>query len=46
MKKLFLVALSSFILFADIAAVNAAYPKVECSTDSVYSQYSCNECFD
>lgn len=46
MKKLFLVTLSSFILFADIAAVNAAYPKVECSTDSVYSQYSCNECFD
>lgn len=44
MKKIaFLIALS---LFANLATVNAAYPVLDCSSDTIFSENSCNQCFD
>ena len=30
----------------NIAAVSAAYETVDCSTDTIFSENSCNQCFD
>ncbi len=42
LKKVVLVALLS--LFA--TSVNWAYSEIDCSSDPVFGQYSCNQCFD
>ena len=42
-KKL---ALASVITLALANTSFASYTKVDCSTSDLYSQYSCNECFD
>ncbi len=42
LKKLFMVA--SITLFA--TSVNAAYTETSCSSNEVFSQYACNQCFD
>lgn len=41
-KKIVLVALLSLIA----TSVNWAYTEIDCSSDSVFWQYSCNQCFD
>jgi hypothetical protein len=43
--------LKKIIAFSAISAmslplVNADVSEVDCSTDSVFAQYSCNQCFD
>ena len=39
-----ILAISSLLIIATPSY--AAYEEVECSVDSVYSEYSCNQCFD
>lgn len=34
------------LLIASFNIVNAANQEIECSTDPVFSEYSCNQCFD
>lgn len=38
--------LISLCLLANVATVSAAYQTVDCSTDSIFGQNSCNQCFD
>ena len=39
--------LASIILFAvSMTSASAAYPEIECSTDTVFSANSCDQCFD
>lgn len=35
-----------FISFSSVYSVSAATTEVECSTDNVFAEYSCNQCFD
>jgi len=43
MNKKFLSILPLLFL---VTPTNAAYEEIQCSTDSVFSEYSCNQCFD
>ncbi|MDD4151020.1 MAG: LPXTG cell wall anchor domain-containing protein [Candidatus Gracilibacteria bacterium] len=38
--------LISFCLLLNTVAVSAAYNTVDCSTDTIFSENSCNQCFD
>ncbi len=44
--KILKVSFVTFLLLATIQWASAAYPVVECSSDSVFTENSCNECFD
>ncbi|MDD5212917.1 MAG: LPXTG cell wall anchor domain-containing protein [Candidatus Gracilibacteria bacterium] len=44
MKKI--AFLISLCLMANVAAVSAAYQTVDCSTSTIFSENSCNQCFD
>jgi hypothetical protein len=44
MRKIAL--LTSVCLFANLATVSAAYPVLDCSSDTIFSENSCNQCFD
>lgn len=43
-KKLVIASFASLLAFA--STVNWAYTEVACSTDSVFEENSCNQCFD
>jgi hypothetical protein len=38
--------LATSLLLASFSSSYAATTEIECSTDSVFAEYSCNQCFD
>jgi len=46
MVKKLLASSIAIALISSIATVSAATTEIECSTDSVFAEYSCNQCFD
>lgn len=46
MFKNTLIGFVLLTLLSSISTVSAAVTEIECSTDSVFAEYSCNQCFD
>ncbi|NVP17780.1 hypothetical protein HUU51_03615 [Candidatus Gracilibacteria bacterium] len=46
MVKKLLASSVAIALISSISTVSAATTEIECSTDSVFAEYSCNQCFD
>lgn len=44
MKKI--AFLLSLCFFANVALVEASYSEIDCSTDTIFTENSCNQCFD
>ncbi len=45
-KKVLVSSLIASMFLSSISFVNAWYEEIDCSTDPVFSEYSCNQCFD